>query len=83
MVDKRPDENDSTESAEDRHTNVLAKAKPLLNLEKFAAFKDLWAKKYYITPGIKFGGDYLLYPGILHKFWLWYIISLQSIVQEE
>jgi len=30
---------------------------------KYAVFKDLWEKKFYITSGSKFGGDYLVYAG--------------------
>ncbi|KAK0082033.1 hypothetical protein PV325_011179 [Microctonus aethiopoides] len=26
-------------------------------------YKDLWEKEFYITPGDKFGGDFLVYPG--------------------
>ncbi|KAJ1642243.1 tRNA-splicing endonuclease subunit, partial [Coemansia asiatica] len=29
----------------------------------FALFKDLHQRGYYITRGLKFGGEYLLYPG--------------------
>ncbi|OMJ10000.1 tRNA-splicing endonuclease subunit Sen34 [Smittium culicis] len=36
---------------------------------KFGVFKDLYNKEYYITPGLKFGGDYLLYPGTYKKFY--------------
>ncbi|OMJ09720.1 hypothetical protein AYI70_g10765 [Smittium culicis] len=34
---------------------------------KYGVFKDLYSKEYYITPGLKFGGDYLLYPGTCKK----------------
>ncbi|CAG8830683.1 1137_t:CDS:2, partial [Gigaspora rosea] len=30
---------------------------------KFNIYCDLWNRGYFITNGIKFGGDYLLYPG--------------------
>lgn len=28
-----------------------------------AVFRDLWGKGNYLGPGIKFGGNYLVYPG--------------------
>jgi len=33
------------------------------DIQKYKVYCDLWNKGYYITSGIKFGGDYLLYPG--------------------
>ena len=30
---------------------------------RYRVFKDLWEKKYYLTSGGKFGGDFLVYPG--------------------
>jgi tRNA-splicing endonuclease subunit Sen34 len=35
----------------------------LKDIQKYKIFCDLWNKGYYITSGMKFGGDYLLYPG--------------------
>lgn len=32
---------------------------------RYSVFKDLWHKGYYLTAGIKFGGDFLAYPGEL------------------
>lgn len=32
---------------------------------KYKVFKDLWERKYYVTSGEKFGGDFLAYPGII------------------
>ncbi|XP_011264126.1 tRNA-splicing endonuclease subunit Sen34 isoform X2 [Camponotus floridanus] len=29
---------------------------------KYKVYKDLWERKYYITSGEKFGGDFLVYP---------------------
>lgn len=43
---------------------VLAKTTPT----KLAIFIDLWEKGYYITPGNKFGGDFLLYLGGLFNY---------------
>lgn len=31
---------------------------------KSAVFRDLWEKGYYMGGGLKFGGDFLVYPGI-------------------
>lgn len=31
---------------------------------KYSIFKDIWEKGHYITDGLKFGCDYLVYPGI-------------------
>jgi tRNA-splicing endonuclease subunit Sen34 len=31
---------------------------------KCAVFRDLWDKGYYMGGGLKFGGDFLVYPGI-------------------
>ena len=31
---------------------------------KCAVFRDLWEKEYYMGGGLKFGGDFLVYPGI-------------------
>ncbi|KAJ9596257.1 hypothetical protein L9F63_027120 [Diploptera punctata] len=43
---------------------------PSTNAEKlrFKTFKDLWEKGHYLTPGQKFGADYLVYPGDPIKF---------------
>ncbi|XP_022203228.1 tRNA-splicing endonuclease subunit Sen34 [Nilaparvata lugens] len=41
---------------------------------KYAVFKDLWNKGYYITSGQKFGGDYLVYPGDPVKFHSQFIV---------
>lgn len=32
---------------------------------RYQIFKDLWEKGYYVTCGQKFGGDFLVYPGML------------------
>ena len=37
---------------------------------KYAVFHDLWLKGYYLTPGLKYGGDYLVYrdnPSRVHS----------------
>lgn len=35
---------------------------------KYLTFKNLWEKGFYLTSGIKFGGDFLAYPGDPAKF---------------
>lgn len=30
---------------------------------RYKVFKDLWSKGYYLTCGMKFGGDFLVYEG--------------------
>lgn len=39
------------------------------DLEKirYKVFKDLWSKGYYLTCGMKFGGDFLVYKGYIHN----------------
>lgn len=41
----------------------------MTDLEKirYKVFKDLWTKGYYLTCGMKFGGDFLIYEGKVHK----------------
>lgn len=35
----------------------------LIERAKCAVFRDLWEKGYYMGAGVKFGGDFLVYPG--------------------
>ena len=30
---------------------------------RYAVFQDFWKRGFYLTPGSKFGGDFLAYPG--------------------
>jgi len=41
---------------------------------KWKTFEDLWNKKYYLTSGEKFGGDFLAYPGDPCKYHSQFII---------
>ena len=34
---------------------------------KYRVFCDLWRKGYYLTNGLKYGGDYLVYPGTVYQ----------------
>lgn len=49
---------------------------------KATIFQHFWSKGFYITSGIKFGGDYLLYsndPMCVHSE---YIVSIKNSVNE-
>lgn len=37
---------------------------------RYHVFKDLWEKGFFLTSGVKFGGDFLVYPGNLVGFFL-------------
>ncbi|KAJ2315567.1 tRNA-splicing endonuclease subunit [Coemansia sp. RSA 2611] len=43
---------------------------------RFGLFKDLHGRGYFITRGIKYGGDYLLYPGDPLRYHSSHIVSL-------
>lgn len=48
---------------------------------KYAVFHDLWHKGYYLTPGIKYGGDYLVYrcnPNQVHSDFVAIVIPWQQ-----
>lgn len=34
---------------------------------RYKVFKDLWSKGFYLTCGMKFGGDFLVYEGLINK----------------
>jgi hypothetical protein len=41
--------------------------------KKYAVFKDLWNRGYVILPGLRFGGDFVAYPGFpweYHSQWI-------------
>jgi len=40
---------------------------------RYAVFKDLWKKGYFLTSGVKFGGDFLVYPGDPSRYHSHYI----------
>ncbi|GBB86151.1 hypothetical protein RclHR1_01260022 [Rhizophagus clarus] len=46
-----------------KQNNLWTWPNTLKDIQKYKIYCDLWNKGYYITSGIKFGGDYLLYPG--------------------
>lgn len=50
---------------------------PTTGMEKlrYAVFKDLWEHHYYLTTGVKFGGDFLAYPGDPHLFHATFIVK--------
>ncbi|NXP81063.1 SEN34 endonuclease, partial [Ramphastos sulfuratus] len=35
---------------------------------RFQAYRDLWGRGLHLTPGGKFGGDFLVYPGPPARF---------------
>ncbi|EEB17576.1 conserved hypothetical protein [Pediculus humanus corporis] len=41
---------------------------------KYLIYKNLWEKGFYITPGGKFGADFLAYPGDPVKFHAFFIV---------
>ncbi|KAJ1798064.1 tRNA-splicing endonuclease subunit [Coemansia sp. RSA 2399] len=43
---------------------------------RFALFKDLHRRGFYITRALKFGGDYLLYPGEPMRYHSSHIVTL-------
>lgn len=34
---------------------------------RYKVFSDLWRRGYYLTPGLKYGGDYLVYAGLFER----------------
>lgn len=56
-----------------KQNNLWIWPSTLKDIQKYKIYSDLWNKGYYITSGIKFGGDYLLYPGKFNKFINFYI----------
>ncbi|KAG7167783.1 tRNA-splicing endonuclease subunit Sen34-like [Homarus americanus] len=42
---------------------------------RYAVFKDVWEHDQYLTAGVKFGGDFLVYPGDPHLFHATFIIK--------
>lgn len=42
----------------------------------YRVFSDLWEKGYYLTPGAKFGGDLLAYPGDPMRYHSFYIVII-------
>ena len=42
----------------------------------YRVFLDLWEKGYYLTSGVKFGGDLLAYPGDPFRYHSYYIVII-------
>ena len=42
---------------------------------KYAAFKYFWTLGLYVTNGVKFGGDFLVYPGDPTRFHSFFIVQ--------
>ena len=48
---------------------------------KYAVFRDLWLKGYYLTAGLKYGGDYLVYrydPNEVHSDFIAVVLPWQQ-----
>ena len=41
---------------------------------KYRVFTYFWEKGYFLTGGGKFGGDFLIYPGMLLEFHFYYTL---------
>ncbi|XP_052764569.1 tRNA-splicing endonuclease subunit Sen34-like [Mya arenaria] len=41
---------------------------------RYAVFRDLWERGHFITSGLKFGGDFLSYPGDPSRFHSFFIV---------
>ena len=48
---------------------------------KYAAFKHFWTLGLYVTNGVKFGGDFLVYPGDPTRFHSFFVV--QCVDQDE
>jgi hypothetical protein len=44
---------------------------------RLSVFRDLWQRGHYLTAGVKFGGDYLVYPGEPSRFHAHYVAWVQ------
>lgn len=49
---------------------------------RLTVFRDLWRKGYYLTPGLKFGCDFLVYPGMEHFLFMHYSISFYVLLEK-
>ncbi|ORX63790.1 tRNA-intron endonuclease catalytic domain-like protein, partial [Basidiobolus meristosporus CBS 931.73] len=49
---------------------------------RYRIYVDLWDKGYYITPGSKFGGDFLLYPGDPLRYHSHFVASIVPFTKE-
>ncbi|CAG5124844.1 unnamed protein product [Candidula unifasciata] len=45
---------------------------------RYHVFKDLWGKGFFLTSGVKFGGDFLVYPGDPARYHSHYIAVCKS-----
>ncbi|XP_063227287.1 tRNA-splicing endonuclease subunit Sen34 [Bacillus rossius redtenbacheri] len=45
---------------------------------RYATFKALWEQGYYVSPGQKFGSDYLVYPGDPMKYHAHFMVLCQD-----
>ncbi|CEL51725.1 tRNA-splicing endonuclease subunit Sen34 OS=Homo sapiens GN=TSEN34 PE=1 SV=1 [Rhizoctonia solani AG-1 IB] len=61
---------------EAREVGVWAYPRDLKERAECAVFRDLWEKGNYLGPGIKFGGNYLVYPGDPLRFHSHFVASV-------
>ena len=55
-----------------REAGVWDYPSDLTERARCGVFKDLWKQGYFMGGGIKFGGEYLVYPGIISLFITFY-----------
>ena len=58
-----------------REAGVWDYPSDLTERARCGAFKDLWKQGYFMGGGIKFGGEYLVYPGIYRFITLYSTVS--------
>ncbi|ORX50869.1 tRNA-intron endonuclease catalytic domain-like protein [Hesseltinella vesiculosa] len=57
-------------------------SQPFMDELKYQVYRHLWQLGMYMTSGIKFGGDYLAYPGDPMRFHSHYVVRAQERTQE-
>jgi len=50
---------------------------------KYAAFKHFWSSGLFVTNGVKFGGDFLVYPGDPTRFHSFFVVQCVDYDDEE
>lgn len=64
-----------------REAGVWDYPSDLTERARCGAFKDLWKQGYFMGGGIKFGGEYLVYPGILLHYFVLDCFTILSFPQ--
>lgn len=60
------------------HLQLLERFEYLSNDNSYRIFKELRNKGYYILPGLKFGGEFIVYPGDPIRYHSHYIVNAIS-----